>query len=130
MPLCGFNQKMIDGLEGFHKGLVEHGILDRSEKKNQTTEHTINKELKDMDDFLSETHRIKETELREITEALAKYACAYYKYVQKKGVGNYMKVIKFLNKFYFAMDDKYYSELQGKPEAMKKLAIYLNGFKL
>ena len=31
---------------------------------------------------------------------------------------------------HLAEKDKYYSELEGKPEAMKKLAIYLNGFKL
>ena len=28
MPLCGFNQKMIDGIDSFHKGLVE-AILDK-----------------------------------------------------------------------------------------------------
>jgi len=130
MALCGFNQEMLEGISGFHKGLVEHGILDRSKKKNQTTEKTINKELDDMKDFLQETHRIKEPELRELTEALASYACAYYKYIQKNGVENYKEIIKFLNNFYFSMDDKYYSELEGKPEAMKKLALYLNGFKL
>lgn len=130
MALCGFNDDMVEGLEGFHKGLVEHGILDRSKKKNQTTAKTISVELKDMKDFLGETHRINEPELRELTEALASYACAYYKYVRKKGVENYKETIKFLNSFFYAMDDKYYSELEGKPEAMKKLAVYLNEFKL
>jgi hypothetical protein len=126
MPFCGFNQKMIDGLEGFHKGLVEHGILDRSKKKEQTTEQTINKELSDMKEFLAETHNIQDENIRELTEALARYACAYYRYVQKKGVENYKKVIQFLGSYYYAMDEKYYSELEGKPEAMKKLAVYLN----
>jgi len=126
MPFCGFNQEMLEGLEKFHKGLVEHGILERSRKRNQTTEQTINIELEDMDKFLKETYNITDEGMRELTETLARYACAYYKYVQKKGVGNYMEVIKFLNNFYYSMDDKYYSELEGKPEAMKKLAIYLN----
>ena len=48
MPLCGFNQEMIGGLAGFHKGLVEHGILERSEKKKQTTEQTINIKIKNI----------------------------------------------------------------------------------
>ena len=26
MPLCGFNQEMVEGLASFHKGLVEYGI--------------------------------------------------------------------------------------------------------
>ena len=51
MPLCGFNQKMLEGRGNFNEGLVEHGILDRSEKKKQTTEQTINKELEDMSCF-------------------------------------------------------------------------------
>jgi len=126
MPFCGFDKQMLEGMKGFHKGLVEHGILHRSEKRKQTTEQTINKELEDMDDFLKETHNIKDPYMRELTETLAKYACAYYKFVQKKGVQNYKAVIQFLNKFYFSMDDKYYSELEGQPEAMKKLAVYLN----
>lgn len=126
MALCGFDKQMLEGIGGFHKGLVEHGILYRSEKRKQTVEQTINKELEDMDDFLKETHHISDPEIRELTETLARYACAYYKFVQKKGVQNYKEVIKFLNGFYFSMDDKYYSELEGQPEAMKKLALYLN----
>jgi len=126
MPFCGFNQEMLEGINKFHKGLVEHGIIERSEKKNRTHEQTIKIELEDMKDFLNETHNIKDSELRELTEALAKYASAYYKFVKKNGVENYRKIIQFLNNFYFNMDDKYYSELEGKPQAMKKLALYLN----
>jgi len=126
MPLCGFNQEMLEGMDKFHKGLVEHGIIDRSKKKSQTTEQTIKIELEDMDNFLKETHNITDPEIRELTETLVIYASAYYKFVQKNGVNNYKKVIQFLNNFYFSMDNKYYSELEGKPEAMKQLALYLN----
>src|SRR3989344_7648358 len=77
MPLCGFNQEMIGGLAGFHKGLVEHGILERSEKKKQTTEQTINIELKDMSECLKETHNINDDNMRELTEALVRYSCAF-----------------------------------------------------
>lgn len=130
MPFCGFNQEMLEGVSKFHKGLVEHGILDRSKEKKQAVELIINKELEDMEDFLKETRNISDPEIRELTETLARYASAYYKFVQKKGVDNYKKVIQFLNTFYFSMDNKYYSELEGKPEAMKQLALYLNEFKL
>ncbi len=126
MPYCGFNQEMLEGIEKFHKGLVEHGILERSEKKKQTTEQTINKELEDMENFLRETHNIKDEDVRELTETLAKYVQAYYKFIQKRGVDNYKRIIQFLNQFYFNMDNKYYSELEGKPKAMKQLALYLN----
>ena len=45
MPICGFNQKMIEGLHGLQNGLVEHGIIERSKKKNQTHEETLKKNL-------------------------------------------------------------------------------------
>ena len=130
MPLCGFNQKMLEGLAAFHEGLVEHGLIERSKKKNQTTEQTINIELKDMDKFLKETHNLTEPEIRELTEALVGYASAYYKFVQKNGVNNYKKIIQFLNDFYFIMDDKYYSDLEGKPNDMKRLAEHLNEIRI
>ena len=126
MPLCGFNQKMLQGMSGFQNGLVEHGIIDRSEKKKQSFGETMNKELSDMSRFMKEIYRIKDPELRELTEALTSYACAFYKLIRKRGIKNYKSTIQFLNKFFWEMDDKYYSELEGKPEDMKKLALHLN----
>lgn len=126
MPFCGFNQKMLQGMSGFQNGLVEHGIIDRSEKKKQSFGETMNKELSDMSRFMKEIYRIKDPELRELTEALTSYACAFYKLIRKKGIKNYKGTIQFLNKFFWEMDNKYYSELEGKPEDMKKLALHLN----
>jgi len=130
MPYCGFNQKMLEGLQGFQSGLVEHGIIGRSKKKNQTHEETIQKELGDMAHFQKEIHRIKDPELRELTEALTKYACAFYKLVNKRGINNYKKAIQALNKFFWEMDNKYYEELKGKPDDMKQLTEYLNEIKV
>jgi len=129
MPLCGFNQEMLEGLTKFHKGLVEHGIVDRSEKKEETVEKTIENEIRDMHLFLKEIHRIKDSELRQLVEMLTKYAMAFYTFIQKKNVVNYSELIEFLNKFYFTMDKKYYSELEGKKDAMKDLATFLNTIK-
>lgn len=130
MPICGFNQKMVDGLHGFGTGLVEHGIIKRSKDKKQTFRQTIDKELDDMTRFQKEMHRIKDPDIQTLTKALTDYACAFYKIVDKKGIDNYKKTIEFLNKFFWEMDNKYYSELEGQPDDMKKLAEYLNGFKL
>ena len=130
MPFCGFNQKMGEGLHGLQNGLVEHGIIDRSKKKNQTHEETLKKELDDMARFQKEMHRIKDPELRELTETLTKYACAFYKLVNKRGINNYKKTIQALNKFFWEMDNKYYEELEGKSDDMKQLAEYLNEIKV
>ncbi len=130
MALCGFNQKMAQGLSGLQTGLVEHGIIDRSKKKNQTHDETLRRELDDMARFQKEVHRIKDPELRELTETLTKYACAFYKLVNNRGINNYKKTIQALNKFFWEMDNKYYTELEGKPEDMKQLAEHLNEIKV
>lgn len=130
MAMCGFNQEMLEGLYGFQSGLVEHGIIDRSKKKSQSHEETLKKELDDMARFQKEIHRIKDPELREITEMLTKYACAFYKLVNKRGINNYKKTIQALNKFFWEMDNKYYTEFEGKSEDMKRLAEYLNDVKV
>ena len=129
MPLCGFNQEMLEGINLFHKGLVEHGIINRSEKLGQSTDRIIEKELVDMNRFLQETHKIEDVEIRETVEALTRYASAFYKLVKKNNVENYFKLISYINNLYFNMDNKYYSELEGKTDDMKQLAIYLNNFK-
>ncbi len=126
MPFCGFNKKMLEGLINFHEGLVEHGIIERSKKKNQSIEKTIENELNDMGRFIKEIPNIENLEIRGATNFLANYANTFYKLIQKTGINNYKETINFLNDFYFKMDDKYYSELEGKPDDMKQLALYLN----
>ncbi len=127
MPLCGFNQKMLEGLVTFHEGLVEHGLIDRAKKKGQSVEQTMEAELSDMKRFLGETYRIEDPQKRAITEAITNYAKAFYQLVGTQGIKNYKAVVQGLNEFYRKMDDKYYSELEGKPYAMKQLVLYLNG---
>ena len=126
MPVCGFNQKMIDGLDGFQTGLVEHGIIHRSKIKSQSFDKTIQNELSDMERFRKEMHNIKDLEIRELTLALTNYACAFYKLIDKNGIDNYKKTITFLNKYFFEMDRKYYSDLEGKKDDMRQLVEHLN----
>ena len=126
MPFCGFNQKMLEGLVAFHEGLVEHGIIERSKKKGQTTDETLGRELRDMDRFLAETGKIEDPQIREATENLARYVKAFYQIVESRGIENYQQTVIALNSFYAEMDRKYYSELEGKPEDMRQLVEHLN----
>jgi len=130
MPLCGFNQKMLEGLVAFHEGLVEHGLIDRAQKKGQSVEQTLEAELKDMNRFLSETYKISDPKKRAITESITNYAKAFYELVGEQGIDDYRPVVQGLNEFYRKMDDKFYSELEGKPDDMKQLAIYLDSEKI
>ena len=130
MPLCGFNQKMLEGLIAFHEGLVEHGLVDRSTKKNQSVEQTLQNELRDMDRFLEETHRIDNPQMKELVEALTAYSRAFYQLIGKQGHDNYKQVIQGLNGFYRNMDGKFYSELEGQKDDMGQLVEYLNSQKI
>ena len=126
MPLCGFNQKMLEGLVAFHEGLVEHGLVERSRIRRQSVDETLQRELSDMERFLGETNNLVNPEVRELTKALTNYARAFYKLVDTQGIDEYKKTVRALNDFYVKMDDKFYRDLEGKPEDMKQLVGYLN----
>ena len=126
MPLCGFNKEMLEGLYLFHKGLVEHGIINRSINNNISVEKTIQNEIKDMDRFLETTKEINNKELRELIENLTKYSQSFYKLLGKFEINNYEELLNLINKFYYKMDEKYYTELQGKTHDMEKLIVFLN----
>ena len=126
MPLCGFNQKMLDGLRAFNEGLVEHGLIERSERKRRTIDDTLSVELKDMQRFLTETHALKDPRVRKIVEGLTRYAQGVYELMQGQDVSKYQELARTLNDLFEGMDSKYYSELEGKPDDMKRLVQYLN----
>jgi hypothetical protein len=130
MPICGFNQKMLDGLAKFHEGLVEHGLIERSRKRGLTKERTLECELKDMERLLGELNRISDGKKRRIVGTLAEHAKAFYELIALVGIENYKEVVRMLNDFYAKMDEKYYSELEGQKDGMKKLAEYLDSQKL
>jgi hypothetical protein len=127
MPICGFNQKMLNGLRDLHEGLVEHGIIERSTIREQSVNETLQRELSDMSRFLGETNSLANPQIRELTEALTKYAKAFYTLIGKQGIGNYRETIGKINGFFVEMDRKYYDELEGKTDDMKQLVEHLNG---
>jgi len=135
MALCGFNQKMLEGLASFQEGLVEHGLFERSRETGQTVEERLQEELSDMGRFSVETHRIEDPELRAITESLSKYAQAFYRLARRKGLDNYKETARAVTDFFVEMDRIYYGErqgegLQGQPNDMRQLTEYLNEVKV
>ncbi|MEK6937795.1 MAG: hypothetical protein AABX04_01995 [Nanoarchaeota archaeon] len=126
MPLCGFNQKMLDGLRAFNEGLVEHGLIERSERKQQTIDDTLGAELADMKRFLRETPALSDPKVKKLVEGLTIYAQGVYEVMQGQNVSKYGEVVRTLNGLFEGMDSKYYSELEGKTDDMKQLVQYLN----
>lgn len=126
MALCGFNQKMLEGLISLSEGLVEHGLKYRCEKNKETIEQGIKREISDMARLIPELHRIDDTAKRILTEGIVKYAQGFYMIMRKTGIKNYKEGIGKISEYFESMDKKYYDELEGKPEDMKQLAQYLN----
>jgi len=131
MPVCGFNEKMLEGLTAFNEGLVEHGLIHRAEKNGETLDQAVKRELSDMTRMLLEINKIENSAKRVLTEGIVKYAMGFYLVVRSKGVGdipnNYKEIIQTVGKYFDSMDSKYYGELEGKPNDMAQLAEYLNG---
>jgi chromosomal replication initiation ATPase DnaA len=130
MPMCGFNRKMLEGLTALNEGLVEHGLLHRSEQNGESIEQGIKREISDMTRLLSELHRIDDAAKRTITEGIVKYAMGFYLIMRKHDVIDYKAVIEALGEYFRLMDDKYYAELEGRPDDMQELIKFLNDLKV
>lgn len=126
MPLCGFNEKMLEGLAKFNEGLVEYGLQHRSELNGETIDQAIKREISDMTRLFLEINLIEDSSKRVLTEGIAKYAMGFYLIMRKKNIENYQETIDLIGQYFKSMDDKYYSELEGKPDDMKELIEYLN----
>lgn len=130
MPLCGFNKKMLDGLQMFNEGLVEHGLMYRAEKNGETLDQAIKRELADMLRMLLELQEIDDSAKRTITEGIVKYAMGFYLIMRIHGPEripqDYHALIKKILAYFQSMDEKYYGELEGRPDDMQQLVAYLN----
>jgi len=126
MPLCGFNDKMLNALTAFSEGLVEHGLIYRSEKNSETIDQAIKRELSDMTRLFAEIDQIDDSAKRILTEGIVKYAMGFYLIIRKTGIDDYKGVISKISEYFHFMDDKYYSELEGRPDDMKQLLLLLN----
>lgn len=126
MPICGFNKKMLEGLTALSEGLVEHGLKHRCEKNGETIDQGIKREISDMARLIPELRRIDDTAKRILTEGIVKYAQGFYLIMREKGIENYKETIGKIMDYFHYMDDKYYSELEGKPQDMKDLTKLLD----
>jgi hypothetical protein len=123
-------QKMVEGLSAFNEGLVEHGLIDRTAKNGETIDQGIKREISDMARLMQEIHRIDDAAKRVLTEGLVKYAMGFYLLMRSKDVDTYKEVVEKIAEYFHYMDSTYYTELEGQPDDMKKLAEFLNQFSL
>lgn len=127
---CGFNKKMLQGLNEFNEGLVEHGLMLKSGKNNESIEQAIRREISDMTRLLAETHRIDDSTKRLMTEGLVQYVMYFFVLIRKKNLKEYKEIVKNIGEYFKEMDDKYYSDFDGKPEDMRMIVEFINEIKL
>jgi hypothetical protein len=126
MPLCGFNEKMLNSLKGFNEELVEHGLKERSEQNGETLEQGIRREIADMTRLLNELDKIDDSAKRLLTEGLVKYTMGFYLIMRENGIEGHEEVLDKISEYFQFMDGKYYSELEGKSDDMKELVKLLD----
>ena len=106
--------------------MSEHGLKFHSEKNGETIDQAIKREISEMTRLLSEVHRIDDSDKRIITEGIVKYAMGFYLIMRKSDIEEYKETIGKISEYFRFMDDKYYSELEGRPDDMKELTELLN----
>lgn len=127
---CGFNKKMLQGLIEFNEGLVEHGLLFKSTKNNESIDQAVRREISDMTRLLAETHRIDDSAKRLMTEGLVQYVMYFFVLIRKKNLKEYKEIVKNISEYFKEMDDKYYSDFDEKSEDMRMIVEFINEIKL
>lgn len=127
---CGFNKKMLDGLRDFTEGLVEHGLIFKSKKNNESIKAAIRREVSDMTRLLMESPNLEDPIVRNMVEGLVKYVMNFFLLMRKNDLKDYKEIVQQLIDFFDEMDKKYYGELEGKSEDMKEVIEYLNTIKI
>ncbi|MEK7150520.1 MAG: hypothetical protein AAB736_02840 [Patescibacteria group bacterium] len=121
---------MLKGLNEFNEGLVEHGLMFKSQENKESIEQAIRREISDMTRLLTETHRIDDSAKRLMTEGLVQYVMYFFMLMRKKNVKEYKDVVKSIGEYFKKMDDRYYADFDGKPEDMRLIVEFLNEIKL
>src|SRR3989344_9679900 len=112
MPLCGFNKKMLDGIKMFADGALEHGIIERSQKRGVSIDEQFKKEFEEMDVFLKETEKIDKSYLRKQITGATLLARGIYEENQGS-IEKYIQTTSNMINLFRDMDDHFYTNLNG-----------------
>ena len=76
--------------------------------------------------LLAELPKIDDSGKRILTEGIVKYAMGFYLIMRSINIEQYQEVIAKIGEYFRSMDDKYYSELEGRSDDMRELIEFLN----
>ena len=132
MPMCGFDEQMLDGLDDFHQGLVE-AVQRKSKKSNITVKEAVMWELKEMGLFMKELVVLGSETNKQKLVGIANYSSAFYLGALEKSKENNIDIeeamkeeMKSTRGFLFEIDKYYYDYLEGKKEnPIKELVSWI-----
>ena len=123
MPVCGFNNEMIEGFELFEKGL-KISLEKRAKELGLDSASALETEIEDMNRFLEELEaNPSDTAMKEKLVGILLYARASY----KQANGDYQPEKQFIQtkKMLIGIDDYYYKVLDGNSKRMDELAMWV-----
>ncbi|MDO8537490.1 MAG: hypothetical protein Q7S21_01260 [archaeon] len=134
MPLCGFDEAMLDGLGMFYKGLAK-AVIRKAKEKNISIEDSIKIELNDMGDFLEKLQILGNELNKNKLIGITMYAKTFYlgalSQAKEKGIPieeSMEKQIQETRNFLFGVDNHYYSYIEGKKDnPMLELVKWIEG---
>ncbi len=133
---CGYNEEMSKHMKGLLESFITYGILEKSRVKNRSAGESLKIELSDLDRLVSEATRgITDPAKKDLIVGVATFAKGFYSLFNPENITQYKDIAAAVDKFYRAMDNKYYPELETEkekrnPNDVKLLVQYLDRLSL
>lgn len=126
MALCGFNEKMLEGIKTFLDGAIEYGIIDKAKNKGISVDEQVKNELYEISQWNYYSRKVDNGPTQKQIEGLGLLVGGTFEKDQKRGISNY-KTSHILDlKLLKEIDDYYYNELNGDVKNMPRLFGWVN----
>ena len=126
MALCGFNDKMLDGIKALLDGAIEYGIIDRARNNHISVDEQFVKEAKEISSFIYNSRNIEDKSTQKQIEGIALLVGGTFEKDQKRGLKNYILSHESDARLLKDLDDNFYGALKGDINNMPKLFEWVN----
>ncbi|MDA3836045.1 MAG: hypothetical protein PF542_00320 [Nanoarchaeota archaeon] len=126
MAICGFNEKMLEGLRNLFDGAIEHGIIDRAKKKGIYIEEQFQNEFQEISQWLFYCKNISDGPTQKIIEGIGLLIVGVFEKDLLKGASKYKENHITGTNLLRDLDDYFYGNLKGDKENMPQLFNWVN----
>lgn len=126
MAICGFNEKMLEGLRNLFDGAIEFGIVDRAKKNGISTDEQFQEEFKEISQWLFYSKNIRDGPTQKVIEGIGLLIAGVFEKDFERGISNYKEGHILDTNFLRDVDDYFYDDLKGDRNNMSKLFDWVN----